>query len=112
MMKIKYLSRLADLVVDIDENKYITDADVVSITDRGIRLIRHMKLLGLDIGALQETFTSMQLMCGNHVVLVELLDMAHDEIARLLGRDAWRVYGWDDGGLFFQPDETNNKVAA
>lgn len=26
-MKIKYLSRLADLVVDIDENKYITDAD-------------------------------------------------------------------------------------
>jgi hypothetical protein len=33
-----------------------------------------MKLLGLDIGALQETFASMQLMCGNHVVLVELLD--------------------------------------
>lgn len=73
-MKIKYLSRLADLVVDIDENKYITDADIVSITDRGIRLIRRMKLLGLDIGALQETFASMQLMCGNHVVLVELLD--------------------------------------
>jgi len=53
-MKIKYLSRLADLVVDIDENKYITDADIVSITDRGIRLIRRMKLLGLDIGALSK----------------------------------------------------------
>ena len=111
-MKIKYLNRLADLVVNIDEGKNITDKNIVSITDQGLRLIAHMKLLGLDIGALQETFAGMQLMCGNHVVLVELLDMAHDEIARLLGRDAWRVYGWDDGGLFFQPDQTNSKVAA
>ena len=83
-MKLKFLNKLADIVVSIDEGKNITDEDIVSTTDSGIRLIAHMKLIGLDIGALQETFSGMQLMCGNRVVLTELIDMAHEEIAQLL----------------------------
>lgn len=55
--------------------KKITDANVVNLTDRGIRLIAHMKLLGLDIRALQETFAGMQLICGDRVVLTELVDI-------------------------------------
>lgn len=55
-MKIKYLNNLAEIIVSIDEGKNITDANIVSFTDRGLRLIGQMKRLGLDIGTLQETF--------------------------------------------------------
>jgi hypothetical protein len=101
-MRFKYLNKLAEIVVSIDEGKNITDTDIVSITDHGIQFISQMKMLGLDIGSLQETFAGMQLMCGNRVVLAELIDMAHEEISRLLGKDAWRVYGCDEGGWFYQ----------
>ena len=74
MMKLMYLSKLADIVVGIDEGKNITDANVVSMTDSGIRLVAQMKSLGLDVGTLQETFAGMQLMCGNRAVLTELID--------------------------------------
>lgn len=111
-MKFKYLNELADIVVGIDEDKNISDGNVVSITDRGIRLIAQMKLLGLDTGTLQETFAGMQMMCGNRVVLTELIDMAHEEIARLLDKDAWRVYGCDEGGWFFQVGEVCERCAA
>lgn len=111
-MKLMYLNKLADIVVSIDEGKNITDAGVVNMTDVGIRLIAQMKLLGLDIGALQETFAGMQLMCGNRAVLTELIDMAHEEISRLLGKDAWRVYGCDEGGWFYQECVTYEKAAA
>jgi hypothetical protein len=112
MMKLMYLSKLADIVVGIDEGKNITDTNIVSMTDSGIGLIAQMKLLGLDVGALQETFAGMQLMCCNRVVLTELIDMAHEEISRLLGSDAWRVYGCDEGGWFYQECATDNRVAA
>jgi hypothetical protein len=111
-MKLKFLNKLADIVVSIDEGKNITDENVVGATDCGIRLIAHMKLVGLDIGALQETFAGMQLMCGNRIVLTELIDMAHEEIARLLDKDAWRVYGCDEGGWFYQEGETCARAAA
>jgi hypothetical protein len=104
-MRFKYLNELADIVVNIDEDKNISDGNVVSITDRGIRLIEQMKLLGLNVGALQEIFAGLQIMCGNRVVLTELIDMAHEKIARLLDKDAWRVYGCDEGGWFFQVHE-------
>lgn len=110
-MIFKYLNELADIVVNIDECKNISDGHVISFTDRGIRIIADMKLQGLDIGALQETFTGMQIMCGNRVVLTELIDMAHEEIAQLLGKDAWRVYGCDEGGWFFQMDDASEQVA-
>jgi hypothetical protein len=48
-MKLKFLNKLADIVVSIDEGKNITDENVVGATDCGIRLIAHMKLVGLDI---------------------------------------------------------------
>ena len=111
-MKLKNLRRLADIVVDLDERKNIADSNIVNMTDRAIKLIANMKLSGMDVGALQETFTSMQLMCGNKVVFAELIDMAHEEITRLLGCDAWRVYGCDEGAWFYQADETYQKVAA
>jgi hypothetical protein len=47
-MKLKFLNKLADIVVSIDEGKNITDENVVGATDCGIRLIAHMKLVGLD----------------------------------------------------------------
>lgn len=50
-MKLKFLNKLADIVVSIDEGKNITDENVVGATDCGIRLIAHMKLVGLDIAA-------------------------------------------------------------
>ena len=111
-MKLKYLSELADIVVNIDEGKNITDASIVSMTDQGIRLIAQMKLLGLDVGALQETFAGMQLMCGDRAMLTELIEVAHEELVRLLGPDSWRVYGCDDGGWFFQQDDFCERVAA
>ena len=111
-MKLMYLNKLADIVVNIDEGKNITAANVVNMTDGGIRLIAQMKLLGLDVGALQETFVGMQLMCGDQVVLTELIDMAHEEISRLLGGDAWRVYGCDEGGWFYQDCIANGQIAA
>lgn len=84
-MRFKYLNELADIVVSIDECKNISDEKIVGLTDRSIRVIAHMKLLGLNVGALQEIFAGMQIMCGNRVVLIELIDMAHEEIAQLLG---------------------------
>jgi hypothetical protein len=71
-----------------------------------------MKQLGISVGALQETFAGMQLMCDNHVVLTELIEMAHEEISRLLGKDAWRVYGCDEGGWFYQETGIYEKFAA
>lgn len=111
-MRFKYLNELADIVVSIDESKNISDEKIVGLTDRSIRVIAHMKLLGLNVGALQEIFAGMQIMCGNRVVLIELIDMAHEEIAQLLGKDAWRVYGCDEGGWFFQVGDACEKVAA
>ena len=49
-MKVKYLNNLAEIIVSIDEGKNITDANIVSFTDRGLRLIGQMKRLGLDSG--------------------------------------------------------------
>jgi len=111
-MKLEYLNQLADIVVNIDECKNITDASVVGVTDQGIRLIAQMRLLGLDVGALHEIFAGMQLMCGDRVMLTELIEVAHEELVRLLGSDAWRVYGCDDGGWFYQQDDFREKVAA
>lgn len=111
-MRFKYLNELADIVVSIDECKNISDEKIVGLTDRSIRVIAHMKLLGLNVGALQEIFSGMQIMCSNRVVLIELIDMAHEEIAQLLGKDAWRVYGCDEGGWFFQVGDACEKVAA
>jgi len=111
-MKLKYLNELADIVVNIDEEKNITDASIVSLTDQGMRLIAQMKLLGLDVGALQETFAGMQLMCGDRAMLTELIEVAHEELVRLLGSDSWRVYGCDDGGWFYQQDDFRERVAA
>ena len=111
-MRFKYLSELADIVVNIDECKNISDVNVIGFTDRGIRIIADMKLLALNVGTLQETFAGMQIMCGNRLVLTELIDMAHEEIAQLLGKDARRVYGCDDGGWFFQVGDACEKVAA
>lgn len=73
-MRIKYLNNLAEIIVSIDEGKNITDANIVSFTDRGLRLIGQMKHLGLDIGTLQETLAGMQMMCGNRAALTELID--------------------------------------
>ncbi|WP_047551070.1 hypothetical protein [Methylotenera sp. G11] len=111
-MKFEYLNQLADIVVSIDEGKNITDANVVSMTDQAIRLIAKMKLLGLDVGALHEIFVGMQLKCGDRVMLTELIEVAHEELVSLLGPDAWRVYGCDDGGWFYQQDDFREKVAA
>lgn len=66
-MNIKYLNNLAEIIVSIDEGKNITDANIVSFTDRGLRLIGQMRRLGLDVGTLQEILAGMQLMCGNRV---------------------------------------------
>ncbi len=111
-MRIKYLNNLAEIIVSIDEGKNITDANIVSFTDRGLRLIGQMKRLGLDIGTLQETMAGMQMMCGNRAALTELIDMAHEEISRLLGSDAWRVYGCDEGGWFYQDCKVCERAAA
>jgi ABC-type uncharacterized transport system ATPase subunit len=66
-VKFKDLNELADIVVSIDEGKNISDGNVFSITDRGIRLVAHMKQLGMNVGTLQEIFIGMQLMTGNRV---------------------------------------------
>jgi len=62
-MKLKYLNELADIVVNIDEGKNITDASVVSMTDQGIQLIAQMKLLGLDVGTRKEKRAGMPETC-------------------------------------------------
>lgn len=111
-MKLKYLDRLADLVVSIDEGKNVTDGDIVVMTDRAIEIIAKMKSIGLQVGALQEVFAGMQLMCGNRVMLTELVDIAHEEISSLLGADAWRIYGCDDGGWFYQQADVLSRVVA
>lgn len=111
-MKLKYLDRLAEIVVSVDEGKNITDANVVSLTDSGIKLVTQMKLMGLDIGALQETFAGMQLMCDNRVVLSELIEMAHEEIFRLLGNESWKIYGFDEGVLFNDQKNNHERSAA
>ncbi len=111
-MRLYYLDSLANVVVNIDEGKNVTDGEVVVLTDRAISLISKMRTSGLQVGALQEIFAGMQLMCGNRVMLAELVDMAHEEIADLLGEDAWRVYGCDDGAWFYPEAEILNKVVA
>lgn len=90
-MRLYYLDSLASVVVNIDDGKNVSDGEVVVLTDRAISLISKMRNSGLQVGALQEIFAGMQLMCGNRVMLAELIDMAHEEIAALLGADAWRV---------------------
>lgn len=109
---LKYLSELADIVVNIDEGKNISELNVVKLTDDGIRLIAQMKQRGLDVGVLTETFAGMQLACGDLVLLSDMVDMAHEEIARLLGRDAWRIYGYHEGFLFCNAIEDVERVAA
>jgi len=111
-MKFKYLNGLADIVVNIDEDKNIFDGNVIGITEHAIRLIAQMKQHGLNVGTLQETFAGMQVLYGNRILVTELIDIAHEEIARLLGKDAWRVYGCDEGGWFFQTDDACEKAAA
>ncbi len=77
------------------------------MTDHAIDLVLKMKASGLHVGALQRIFTGMQLMCGNKEMLPDLIDMAHEEIAVMLGLawlgvDALRIYGCDEGGWFYQ----------
>lgn len=107
-MKLKYLGELAGIVVGIDEDKNISYETMVMLTDRAWHLIKTMKLSGMDVGSLQENFAGILLMCDDRVALGELMDMAHEEIARLLGLSAWRVYGYDDILI----SETSAKVAA
>ena len=107
-MKLKYLGELAGIAVVIDVDKNIADKTIVSLTDQALLLIDRMKGSGIDVGSLRENFTGIQLMCGNRVVLPELIDMAHEEIARLLGRSAWHVYGHDE----FVEQEVCEQVAA
>ncbi len=111
-MNVKYLTSLADIVVNIDERKNITDANIVDLTDYAIRLIVEMQSKGSDVGALREIFIGMQLMCANRVVLPELIDMAHEEITKLLGEDGWRVYGYEDGWLFCGADGVPGRAVA
>lgn len=44
-MKFKYLNELADIVVNIDEDKNIFDGNIIGITEHAIRLIAQMKLV-------------------------------------------------------------------
>jgi hypothetical protein len=46
-MKFKYLNELADIVVNIDEDKNIFDGNVIGITEHAIRLIAQMKRVAL-----------------------------------------------------------------
>lgn len=109
-MNVDCLNELAEIVVNIDEGKNITDADIVSLTDRGIRLIAKMRILGLNVGSLQDIFAGMQLACGSRAPLPDLIDIAHDEIFNLLGGDAWRVYGYDEGWLIFSGEGSPEEV--
>lgn len=111
-MKLHYLDVLADIVVNVDESKNLADASIVSLTDRAIAVVSKMKAAAIEVGALQEIFSSMQLMCGNRVVITELVEMAHDEIEMLLGDDAWRVYGRDDGSWVYAGAEVLSRVVA
>lgn len=111
-MKLHYLDSLADIVVNIDESKNLADSDIIALTDRAIRFVSKMKASGYEVGALQEIFAGLQLMCGNRVVITELIEMAHDEIESLLGTDAWRVYGSDGDGWFYHDAEVFNRIVA
>ncbi len=111
-MKLKYLDKLADIVVAIDEAKNMTDANIVGLTDAGIGLIAEMRRMGLDVGNLQEVFVGMQLACGSPNMLPELIEIAHEEIVRLLAADAWRIYGFDEAVCFFEEPGTERRVAA
>lgn len=111
-MKLKWLEMLAEIVVAIDEDKNVADRDIIALTDRGLKIVSQMKAARLDVGELQEIFVGMQVMFSNKAALIELVDMAHEEIVGLLGGDAWRVYGSDNDGWFYQESETLRKSAA
>lgn len=107
-MNFKYLNKLANIVVSIDEGKNITDCNIIGMAEQGIRLLAQMKSQGMDIGMLQETFAGIQLLCTKPDALPDLLDIAHEEIGRLLGLDEWRVYGYDKWGCFFAGNKFEN----
>lgn len=45
-------------------------------------------------------------------MLPDLIEMAHEEMARLLGSDAWRVYGHDEWGSFYSAAEIHELAVA
>lgn len=95
-MKLTYFDELACIVADIDRDKNRSGISIIAPIDLGISLIAAMKSEMLDTGTLLDTFVGMHAAHNEPQHLPELIDKVHDELIRLLGEDAWRIYGHDE----------------
>lgn len=85
-----YLDELLGVVANIDKNK--GDTKVISLADYGMSLVAKMRLEQQDTGAMQEMFSSIQVLYSKPELLPEIIDMTFDEIIRLVEANAWHSY--------------------
>jgi hypothetical protein len=91
-MKITFLRQIAEILATIDDNKSQECMQVLEQSDNALAVLKQMKLADFDMGELPFFFKEIQTMHAQGNSLQTLIDKTHEEIVRLLGNDAWRVY--------------------
>lgn len=91
--ELHYFYELAGIVGDIDFDKNSGGQKIAELTDRAMNLLNKMKTQFIYVGKLQELFSGIQASHRQHMMLsTSAIEEVHDEIARLLGDDEWRIY--------------------
>jgi hypothetical protein len=88
--------RLATIICDIDCKKNEGQAHLKKIIFWACDIVNQMQNLGLDTGKLSYLLLCLHKCDGNVTLVSELVDGLHQEITRLLGKDAELVYGDDE----------------
>ena len=91
MHNFRLLKKLAEIVVDIGENKTLVDY-VKYLTAYCTFILEKTKLTKLDTDELHQIFIEIHEVKFTKNRLAFLIHTAHNEIERLMGDEAWRVY--------------------
>jgi len=97
MMQLRFelLSKLAGTICDIDENKLMGNVLVQKQISFALSVVGQMKGAQFDVGTLDNILSGTHASTTEMGCLPNIIENAHEEIHRLLGSDAWRVYSPD-----------------
>ncbi|MDP1596544.1 MAG: hypothetical protein Q8S46_01705 [Methylotenera sp.] len=83
---------LADIVGHIDFDKVNGGEHFIALVNLGMILIEDMMRAQISVGLLPHLFAKLQILQGQLDLLPDVIDRMHEEIIRLLGEDASRIY--------------------
>ncbi|MFD0914261.1 hypothetical protein [Methylophilus luteus] len=95
-LKIRYFSVVAEILCEIDEKKYLGAYYLSACVRCAQIMLSQMEAEAWDIGLLPDIFNNIYHEAqqdAHHIC--QLIDQAHEEIARLLGMDSVVLYGED-----------------